>query len=237
MIAHDASSIELLQSHSLPSLLLGQLENMILSGQIAPGSQLTEVPLAARFGVSRGPIREAFRGLQEKGLVRIEKNRGVFVRTITPQEADDLYEVRIPLEKLIVTRLSRNPGCVAEAGLSRLLDRSDRLARKSDFAGCHECNMAFHDRLAVLAGNAALLDTYRRLVSEFSLYRHQAHARISDASSLCASVADHRAVLAAIKDGDGRLAARLIQAHVETSRARLQHLLAAPSPRPITNSN
>jgi DNA-binding GntR family transcriptional regulator len=227
MTTSTPSNIELLQRHSLPSLILCQLESMILLGKLMPGSQLTEIPLATQFGVSRGPVREAFRALAVKGLVRIEKNRGVFVRIITPTKADDLYEVRIPVEKLIVTRLARTPERLAPARLDQLLDKSERLARKGDFAGCHECNMAFHDRLAELAGNAALLDVYRRLVSELSLYRHQAHAQITDASSLRASVADHRGILAAIAAGDGALAARRVGTHIEASRKRTQRYLAS----------
>lgn len=227
VFGQPAASIALLQSQSLPALVQRQLEQMILGGQLAPGSQLTEIPLAASLGVSRGPVREAFRGLEEKGLVRVAKNRGVFVRTIAPDEADDIYEVRVALEDLIVRKLAAAPPRrAATAVLEELLAGAEKLARKGDFAGCHEANMEFHDRLAALAGNATLLESYRRLVGELSLFRQQAHAKIRDASSLRASVADHQAVLAAIAAGDGKRAARLIRAHVEASRKRLQHLLA-----------
>ncbi len=232
MTEHATSSIELVQQHSLPSLILSRIERLILSGKLTPGSQLTEIPLAAQFGVSRGPVREAFRGLAEKGLVRIEKNRGVFVRTITTAEADDIYEVRLPLEKIIVTRLARTPERLANSGLTELLARTQKLADKGDFAKCHDYNLEFHDRLAVLTGNAALVDAYRRLVSELSLFRHQAHARIPDASSLRASVADHQAILEAIVSGNGRLATRLIGAHVEDSRRRTRIYLATAKAAP-----
>jgi len=72
----------LLQTSSLTSVVQGELERMILSGELAPGAKLTEMALATRLGVSRGPLREAFRMLEEAGLVRTEKNRGVFVRDI-----------------------------------------------------------------------------------------------------------------------------------------------------------
>lgn len=223
------STIDLLRHHSLPSLVQGQLEEMILAGSLSPGSQLTETPLAFRLGVSRGPVREAFRGLEEKGLVRIEKNRGVFVRTISPDEADQIYEVRIALELLVVTKLASNPGRLAQARLVTLLDKAERLADKGDFAGCHACNVEFHDYLVQGTGNVVLLDTYRRLVGELSLFRHQAHARIRDASSLRASVADHRAILATILAGDATTAKRRIRRHVEASRNRTQRLLASDS--------
>src|SRR5438128_1775892 len=67
-------AIALLQSNSLPALVQQELERMILSGELSGGAKLTEVALARRLGVSRGPVREAFRGLEELGLVRLEKN-------------------------------------------------------------------------------------------------------------------------------------------------------------------
>lgn len=222
----QVTGIDLLRRHSLPSLVQGRLEEMILKGSLPPGSQLTEIPLAAQLGVSRGPVREAFRGLEERRLVRVEKNRGVFVRTIAPVEAGQIYEVRIALELLVVARLAADPGRLAEAKLDLLLDKAERLAGKGDFAGCHACNIEFHDRLVQATGNAVLLDTYRRLVGELSLFRHRAHARIRNASSLRASVADHRAILAALLAGDGTTARRRIRRHVEASRSRTQRLLA-----------
>lgn len=200
---------------------------MILRGSLPPGSQLTEVRLASQLGVSRGPLREAFRGLEEKGLVQVEKNRGVFVRTISPDEANGIYEVRIALELLVVDKLAGDPALLDEAKLGPLLDKAERLATRGDFAACHVCNIDFHDRLVQATGNLALIETYRRLVGELSLFRHRAHARISDASSLRASVADHRGILDAIRAGQGAAARRLIRRHVEASRRRTQGLLAA----------
>src|SRR4051812_36757955 len=81
------ASIAVLQSHSLPALVQRDIERMILSGELAPGGKLNEAALADLLGVSRGPIREAFRALEESGLVRLEKNRGVYVRQIPVEEA------------------------------------------------------------------------------------------------------------------------------------------------------
>lgn len=221
-----SATIALLQNHSLHSLVQQRLEQMILAGEFAPGSRLTETPLAAALGVSRGPVREAFRGLEEKGLVRVEKNRGVFVRAISHRDADEIYEVRNALEALILAKLATSPDLVRAANLDDLLSRADALANAADFTGCHDCNLEFHDRLAALTGNGKLLEHYRRLVGELSLFRLQAHAHVRDASSLRASVTDHRAVLRALLSGDEIGAASLMRDHVEASRRRLQDLLA-----------
>src|SRR5476649_1779410 len=99
-------TITLLQTSSLTSVVKGELERMILSGELAPGAKLTEVALAARLGVSRGPLREAFRMLEEAGLVRTEKNRGVFVRAIPLDEALEIFDLRASMEELVGRRLA-----------------------------------------------------------------------------------------------------------------------------------
>ena len=98
----DASvAIEMLREHSLATLAQQELERRIISGEIAAGTKLNEVEVAAALGVSRGPVREAFSALSQAGLVRVEKNRGVFVRQVSIEEANEFYEVRAALEGLI----------------------------------------------------------------------------------------------------------------------------------------
>ena len=99
-------TITLLQTSSLASVVQGELERMILSGELAPGSKLTETALAAQLGVSRGPLREAFRMLDEAGLVRTEKNRGVFVRSLPIEEAIEIFDLRASMDELVGRRLA-----------------------------------------------------------------------------------------------------------------------------------
>ena len=73
--AAGANAIALVQSSSLPALVQQELERIILGGELPAGSKLNEAAIAERLGVSRGPVREAFRALEESGLVRLEKNR------------------------------------------------------------------------------------------------------------------------------------------------------------------
>jgi DNA-binding GntR family transcriptional regulator len=220
-----AATLDLLKRQSLPTLVLDELEHMIRDGRLKPGDPLRETTLSSQLGVSRGPIREAFRALAEKGLVRVEKNRGVFVRAITPHEADAIYEVRLALEQLIIMKLAQMPLRVSTSHLAALLLDAQGRAARSDYAGCHALNVEFHETLARLTGNAALLDTYQRLVSELSLFRQQAHASSRNALSLQRSVADHLAIYEALVAGDGALAWSVLQPHVEASRQRLQTLL------------
>src|SRR5258707_7270611 len=99
------TTLQLVQSNSLPALVQIEIERLILRGHLAIGQRINESELATRFGTSRGPVREALRALEESRLVRSEKNRGVFVREISVAEADEIYDVREALDQLIGQRV------------------------------------------------------------------------------------------------------------------------------------
>jgi DNA-binding transcriptional MocR family regulator len=90
--ASALSTIAMLRASSLASAVQQEIERMIFTGELGPGDKLTEAFLAERLGVSRGPVREAFRVLEEAGLLQLEKNRGVFVRQIPIEEALEIFE-------------------------------------------------------------------------------------------------------------------------------------------------
>ena len=125
-------TITLLQTSSLTSVVQGELERMILSGELAPGAKLTEMALATRLGVSRGPLREAFRMLEEAGLVRTEKNRGVFVRDIPIEEAVEIFDLRAAMDELVGRRLAEKitPAQVKE--IRALVDQMEQAVKGKD---------------------------------------------------------------------------------------------------------
>ncbi len=224
------STIALLQSNSLPTLVQRELERMINAGDLPAGAKLNEVSVAALLGVSRGPVREAFRALEEAGLVRMEKNRGVFVRQISLEEADELYEVRAALDGLIGRLAAQR---IQPAQLSRLREIVKRMhavgaSRKP--SAYFPLNLEFHEILAEIAGNRALLASYRRVVNELNLYRRETLSRNAD--NIPISTQDHEAIVNAVAKGDAALAARLLFDHVINSRERLhQALRSAPRAR------
>ena len=126
------ATIALVQSSSLPMLVQRELERMILAGDLAVGAKLNEASLADLLGVSRGPVREAFRALEESGLVRLEKNRGVFVRQISVAEANEIYEVRAALDEWTGRKLARTATAEHVRELRAFVERMDRAAAKDD---------------------------------------------------------------------------------------------------------
>ena len=220
-----ASAIELLQSHSLTTLVQRELERRILAGELAPGDKLNEESLASQFNVSRGPVREAFRALQSAGLVRTEKNRGVFVRQVSIDEADEIYEVRAGLDELIGRLLASRiqPGQIAQ--LRELLKKMQQAARGRSVEQYYPLNVRFHDLLAEFTGNRTLLDHYRRLVNELHLYRRETLARGADSFPI--STREHAAIVDALARRDGARAGELMYGHAMESRDRLHAALKA----------
>ena len=157
---------------------------MVLAGELAAGEKLNELGLAERLGVSRGPVREALRALAETGLVRLEKNRGVFVREISVAEADEIYELRATLDQMAGRKLARTIRPEQLEELHAVVKRMQDAAIRDDREGYHLANLRFHDALVEFAGNGKLLQMYRRLVNELSLFRRAHPGRAAAAAQV-----------------------------------------------------
>lgn len=224
-----SDALVVLKQQSLPDLVQDELERLILDGDLAPGEPVREIAIASLLGVSRGPVREAFRGLEEKGLLRIEKNCGVSVRALSPEEADQIYEVRIVLEAMIGRKVAET---ITQAGLADLKATVKAMrpaARDADVRPYTRLNLAFHDALARLSGNAALHESYRRLVAQLTLFRHKAY--LHDKNSMALSLREHQAILDAIEAQKPNRASDLLRAHARDSRKRLHEALGPPPRR------
>ena len=221
-----ADAIALVRSSSLPTLVQQELERIILSGGLPAGSKLNEAAIAERLGVSRGPVREAFRALEESGLVRLEKNRGVFVRRIPVEEADEIYELRAVLDEFVGRRLTQRVTSEQVRELRARVDRMEKAAAKGDVDAYLAANVDFHDRLVELAGNAKLLVMYRRLVNELHLFRH---ATLAQGGALPVSTREHRDIIDKIAAGQPTAAGRALYDHVMASRERMHRATMPPA--------
>jgi phosphonate utilization transcriptional regulator len=210
-------TITLLQTSSLTSVVQGELERMILSGELAPGAKLTEMALAARLGVSRGPLREAFRMLEEAGLVRTEKNRGVFVRDIPIEEAVEIFDLRAAMDELVGRRLAEHITAPQLKEVRGLVEQMEAAVKAKDTYHYHLLNLKFHDRLVELAGNSKLTAIYRKLIKELSLFRR---LNLADGWLMPISASEHRQIVKAIASGDPEAAGRAMFDHVIESKER-----------------
>jgi phosphonate utilization transcriptional regulator len=224
-------TIALLQANSLSMLVQRDLERMILAGELNAGAKLNEAAIAEMLGVSRGPVREAFRSLEESGLVRLEKNRGVFVRRVSLEEADEIYELRAALDEFAGRRVAQKAAPAEVRELRTLVERMDKAAARDELDAYYLANLQFHDRLVELAGNAKLLATYRRLVNELHLYRR---ASLAQAGALPESTREHHDIVEKIAGGHATAAGRALYDHVMGSRERMHraHEAQAALPKP-----
>jgi phosphonate utilization transcriptional regulator len=215
--------LQLLQANSLPAVVQAEIEQLILSGELAIGEHVNESELALRFGTSRGPIREALRALEECRLVRSEKNRGAFVREISVAEADEIYDVREALDQLIGQRVAERATPEQLRDLQTVLAEMDHAAGHQDIKSYHALNLKFHDMLVDFAGNFRLTESYRLLTKGLLLFRLRG---LQDGGGLAVSNTEHKAVIKAVAARDPTRAGQLLRRHAVESRARM-HKAAA----------
>ena len=211
------STIALLQTSSLTNVVQQEIERAILQGEYAPGSKLIEATLAQKMGVSRGPVREAFRMLEEAGLVRNEKNRGVFVRDIPIDEAVEIFDLRAAMDELVGRKLARDITPAELKEIKGLVDSMEKSVKAEDAYNYHLLNLKFHDRLVEMAGNSKLTAIYRKLIKELSLFRR---LNLADGWLLPISASEHRQIIKAIASGDADAAGQAMFDHVMDSKER-----------------
>lgn len=211
--------IRFLRTQPLASLVQQEIERQILSGELQPGARLNELEIARNLGISRAPVRESLRTLEQSGLVVSRKNYGVYVRVVSLEEVGEIYQARACIDAGVGQELARH---IATEGLSRLQDMIEGMEAAhaaGDAAAYHEINVAFHERMVAMTGNRKLLEIYRRLLNELALYRLQSLGR---PGAMRHSVEEHRMILAAIRSGNGDAAGRIMRDHILASRERLQ---------------
>jgi DNA-binding GntR family transcriptional regulator len=197
------------------------LREEILANRLTAGTELQETALAAELGVSRGPVREAIGRLAAEGLVVVRPRRGAIVRSLTKDEFIEAYEVREALEVMAARLATARLGNEGLARLESLTTAMEQHAERDEVDAFFEANAAFHASLVEAAGNSRLREMYAQLLGQMNRYRRRSLAL---RGSLQQSVAEHRAILAALESGDPDRAAQLVSDHIRVPQRRLQEL-------------
>ena len=216
--------LEPLQLRSTPALIADRLRSQILEGKFPPQTQLAEVELARQLQVSRGPIREAMQRLIQEGLLRAERNRGVFVVELGLEDAHDVYLARGVIERAAAAIVvKRQP----EAALGELQEIVGRLAEAASGSWTEVIrhDLAFHQTLVEAAGSPRLNRMFSTLIAETRLCLVRLEPFYQDGTDV---VDEHQAITEALLSGDRRRVDRLLKMHMEASAARL----SAPEPAP-----
>jgi DNA-binding GntR family transcriptional regulator len=203
------------------------LRDAILANRLSPGSELNEVALAASLGVSRGPLREAIRHLTAEGLVTERPRRSAIVSALSREEFIEAYQVREALEilavRLAVNRLEES----TIALLEQLIDEMEQSAKQDNPAAFFDENARFHNLLVQASGNRKLTEMHRQLAGQMGRYQMPSLAL---RGSLHRSIAEHRAIVSALRARDVKRATHLISEHIRVPQHNLE---AGPDSEPI----
>jgi len=197
--------------HTLAESLRDQLEQEILSGGLLPGARLDEVSLAARFKVSRTPVREALRQVAASDRSSIRPRQTPIVAPMTVRSLLQRFDVMAELEGLCARLAARR---ITVDGIERLEDTQKRLrqaAAERDFKLFYAINHEFHELIYDASANEYLANQTRTLRNRLSPFRKHVTA---PPGRMAASIADHQAVIDAILAGDGEAAGKAMRDHV-----------------------
>lgn len=206
------------RSESRSDFVRDALERMIMSGELAPGERLNELALAARLGVSRGPLREAMRGLQQEGLVAGDAGqRGMSVRRLDATELAELYDARALLQGFTCALAARRATPAQQRDLEARLAALEDALRGGDTAAYYRLNLEFHEAMLQAAAHQRGAAMYRALLKESHPLRR---TMLETPENRDASHLEHRQMVEAIRSGDAEAARRAGEAHVLSGKAR-----------------
>ena len=193
----------------LNKVVADAIRERILAGEFEPGERLAEEGLSAELGVSRMPVREALRLLAAEGMVILEPRRGASVSSYSPEQVQELVEVRATLESLNAKLAARRKDPVQIAELQRVLTSGSKINEKTELATIQENNNRFHEALEAIGANSVLSSIVRSLRDRTALiFARQSRSRVRE------NWKEHAEIVKAVIAGDADLAALLAGRHV-----------------------
>jgi DNA-binding GntR family transcriptional regulator len=195
------------------------LRECILDGTLRPGTKLSQVSLAAQLGISRTPLREVLRMLQEEGLVEIEPNQRTRVAGLDPQELDDVYASRILLETLALSMTIGHFGAKERVEARQMLTAMRQAAKSGDFGAWFAAHTDYHRVCSTAAGEAmqrqlrAFADRTTRYIRIYQLSEPNSWQAAGDV--------EHAAILEALIAGDEQGALTEMAHHLARTALRV----------------
>jgi DNA-binding GntR family transcriptional regulator len=160
------SNFALIRQVGLTEMVKEQILSALIKGELRPGQRLIESDIAKRMGVSRGPVREAARALEQRGLLTFRPRHGFFVRVFGKQEVEDLYELRVWIETGAAAGAIRLAKDEDFDVLAAKLETMDSLARRNRMESLFDEVVGFHSSICSLSGNARLAKVCNDVLTE-----------------------------------------------------------------------
>jgi DNA-binding GntR family transcriptional regulator len=212
------ADIEPVSRESTAGIIARQLREAIMNGSLPPGSQLGETELAARFQVSRGPLREAMQRLVSEGLLRSERHRGLFVIDLEPADVYDIYTARSAIERAAAVRIVRRDREKAAAILDEAVEAMAAAADDDDPTALSEADLRFHEALINSSDSPRLIRMARTLLIETRMCLAELQLTYRSVEE---RVVEHNEIIKAIRAGDEERVLALLDAHMEDAVQRL----------------
>ena len=196
----------------LRDTVFNQLRLQILHGELKPGERLMEVALAERLGVSRTPVREAIRMLEQEGLAVLLPRRGAHVASIDNKQLEDMLEARRTLEAFTVNAAC---GRITKEQIEELREYNKdfkEAVRSGDTVMMADSDYIFHEAIAKAAGNSRIMEILQHLREQLFRYQYEYLKDITDHAHL---IEEHEAICTAFEKGENNIAVELIKMHID----------------------
>ena len=205
------------KSVSLADQVFEKLEHDIIVGVYPRGTYLTELKLVEQLGVSRTPIREALRRLEQERLIE-DTGKGSLVLGITMDDLIDIMDIRLSIEGLAAYYTTKNMTAEGLETLKQISELQDFYYKKQDLEHLRQMDDRFHLAIYTLSQRPVLRDTLIPLHRKTQRYRL---ISIADPNRLDASIKEHNAIYQAIVSGEAELASKLITEHITLAKENM----------------
>lgn len=207
------------QKRSLADDVVERLRRAIWSGRLAPDERLREEVLADLLDVSRGPIREALVQLEREGLVVKQPNRGAVVARLSREDLDEVYTLRLAIERLAIQQAVRHADERHIAQMQAVVDKMAAYSNAYTEQMAATLDVGFHEILYQSAQHKRLYDCWATLKPQIHIFLLSRNVANPDFREL--SVQSHQAILDAIRERDERLAVTQIETHLREAYERI----------------
>ncbi|RZT84085.1 DNA-binding GntR family transcriptional regulator [Pseudonocardia sediminis] len=214
----DVSELEPVSRRSTAEIVADRIRTAIMRGTFPPGTQLGEVELAGRLGVSRGPLREAMQRLVAEGLLRSERHRGLFVRELDADDVLDVYIARTAVERAAALLVLAGDRGAAAVRLTGALGAMEAAARAGDAVALADADHDFHAELVAASGSPRL----RRMTDSLLVETRMCLAALQDTGPPAPDLlAEHQILRDAVRDGDEARFVTTLEAHMTDAVTRI----------------
>ncbi|MDN5634016.1 GntR family transcriptional regulator [Bifidobacterium mongoliense] len=206
-----------LRIQSLGDQITDDLRSSIIHGQLPKGERIIETEVAQRYGVSRGPVRDALQQLTNEGLV-VRGRQGCVISGLSQKDVRDMYEVRVCFEELAMTHIANDPSSIDWRGMDEAIQDMRDALQAGDTNRYAQADLNFHHELIVNSQNSRMIAFWSVIKPLFSIMLQVTNAQDVD---LTPSFEDHVAILDSLKSGADADVATLIDRHLEGSLNRM----------------